>query len=139
MQEHLFELETELSIPPDARPVYVLYTDETGDNWRVQAVPITPESFESRKALPEVWRGLRDDKLSEVSGVGGGIFVHASGFIGGKPLRTNAERISSHGRQQNQGGCFAARPARAQYVICVGDRIEKLILGRAETKSHSDS
>ncbi len=28
-------------------------------------------------------RGLRDDALSEACGVPGGVFVHASGFIGG--------------------------------------------------------
>lgn len=51
--------------------------------WRIQAVPIAQDSFESRKPLPEQWRGLRDDELTNVSGVQGGIFVHASGFIGG--------------------------------------------------------
>ena len=49
----------------------------------MQAVPVSPESFESRKALPEAWRGLRDDELSRVSGVDGCVFIHASGFIGG--------------------------------------------------------
>jgi uncharacterized UPF0160 family protein len=61
----------------------VLYADESGGNWRIQAVPVDSESFESRKALPEVWRGLRDDVLSTTSGIPGGVFVHASGFIGG--------------------------------------------------------
>ena len=50
----------------------------------MQAVPVSPESFASRKALPEVWRGLRDDELSKTSGVDGCVFVHASGFIGGE-------------------------------------------------------
>lgn len=44
---------------------------------------MSPESFDSRKALPEAWRGLRDEELSRVSGIEGGIFIHASGFIGG--------------------------------------------------------
>ena len=35
----------------------------------MQAVPVSPESFASRKALPEVWRGLRDEVLSDASGV----------------------------------------------------------------------
>ena len=48
----------------------------------MQAVGL-PGSFESRKALPAEWRGLRDEKLSEVSGIQGCVFVHASGFIGG--------------------------------------------------------
>jgi hypothetical protein len=85
-QEHLFELETELYLPEDKIPIYVIYADETGGNYRIQAVPVSPESFESRKALPEAWRGLRDDELSQATGVDGGIFVHASGFIGGECL-----------------------------------------------------
>lgn len=67
----------------DVKPFYVVYPDEMAGAWRVQAVPLDPDSFEDRKGLPEVWRGLRDEKLSEVSGIDGGIFVHASGFIGG--------------------------------------------------------
>ena len=68
--------------PPSA--TYIIYPDETASAWRVQAVPLNSESFESRKALPEEWRGLRDDELSSTSGVPDCIFVHASGFIGGE-------------------------------------------------------
>ena len=85
-QEHLFELETDEknTVIEANKAIYVVYPDETAGNWRVQAVPVSPESFESRKALPEAWRGLRDEELSKVSGIEGGIFVHVSGFIGGK-------------------------------------------------------
>lgn len=34
--------------------------------------------------MPEQWRGVRDAELSQVSGVEGGVFVHAAGFIGGE-------------------------------------------------------
>lgn len=30
------------------------------------------------------WRGVRDEALSQVSGIDGCIFVHMSGFIGGE-------------------------------------------------------
>lgn len=33
--------------------------------------------------MPEAWRGVRDEELSQVSGIPGGVFVHAAGFIGG--------------------------------------------------------
>ncbi|KIJ68421.1 hypothetical protein HYDPIDRAFT_24703 [Hydnomerulius pinastri MD-312] len=89
-KEHLFELEVEQGIAGEALPFYVIYPDELGGNWRIQAVPASPESFESRKALPEKWRGLRDDELSSVSGVDGCIFVHASGFIGGNKTKEGA-------------------------------------------------
>ncbi|KAH9849781.1 GAMM1 protein [Lenzites betulinus] len=94
-KEHLFELEESLAIPAAEKPIYVLYPDETGGNWRIQAVPIAPESFESRKALPEQWRGVRDDALSQLSGVDGGIFVHASGFIGGNKTKEGVLRLAS--------------------------------------------
>lgn len=84
VQEHLFDLEAEQGIAGDSLPLYVIYPDETSANWRVQAVPVSPDSFVSRKALPEEWRGHRDDNLSKLTGVDGCIFVHASGFIGGK-------------------------------------------------------
>ena len=107
-KEHLFELEEEQpqTITPDNRPIYVIYPDESG-KWRVQAVPVAPESFESRKALPEVWRGLRDDDLSKASGVDGCVFVHASGFIGGKIRLWGSDSILTFyaNRQQDQGGC----------------------------------
>ncbi|THH15966.1 hypothetical protein EW146_g4590 [Bondarzewia mesenterica] len=93
-KEHLFVLESELGITPENQPFYVLYPDETGGNWRIQAVPVSPESFESRKALPEVWRGVRDDELSRLSGIDGGVFVHASGFIGGNKTKEGALKMA---------------------------------------------
>jgi uncharacterized UPF0160 family protein len=89
-KEHLFELEAELSTDDDTKPIYVIYGDDTSGTWRVQAVPVSPESFESRKALPEAWRGLRDDELSRATGIDGGIFVHAGGFIGGNKSKEGA-------------------------------------------------
>ncbi len=86
----MFELEQELVVPVPVQPFYVVYPDETGGNWRVQAVPVSPESFESRKALPESWRGVRDEELSRLSGIVGCIFVHASGFIGGNKTKEGA-------------------------------------------------
>lgn len=89
-KEHLFDIEEQAQTGASETPYYIVYPDEFGGNWRVQAVPVTPDSFESRKALPEQWRGIRDEKLSEVSGIPGGIFVHASGFIGGNKTKQGA-------------------------------------------------
>ena len=55
--------------------------DVRSQSWRVQAVGVAPDRFESRKALP--WRGMRDDELSAETGIPGCVFVHMSGFIGG--------------------------------------------------------
>jgi len=95
-KEHLFELEADEKITAIEanKAIYVVYPDETAGNWRVQGVPVSSESFESRKALPEAWRGLRDDELSRVSGIEGGIFIHASGFIGGNKTKEGALKMA---------------------------------------------
>ncbi|KAL3699304.1 hypothetical protein R1sor_017326 [Riccia sorocarpa] len=80
-KQHLFELEQELQLKPTIK--YVVYQDDRSGSWRVQAVALSPGMFESRKALPAPWRGLRDEELSKVAGIEGGVFVHMSGFIGG--------------------------------------------------------
>lgn len=79
-KDHLHNLEKEEG--NEGQILYVLYKD-SGNSWRIQAVPESSTSFVSRKPLPEPWRGVRDEKLSKLTGVPGCIFVHAAGFIGG--------------------------------------------------------
>ncbi|PWN48296.1 metal-dependent protein hydrolase [Violaceomyces palustris] len=98
-KDHLFTLEKTIPIPEEEKPIYVVYPDESG-KWRVQAVPESPESFVSRKALPEKWRGIRDDQLSELSGIEGCIFVHQSGFIGGNQTKQGALRMAREALQE---------------------------------------
>lgn len=82
-KDHLFKLEAEQG--NGQQVLYVLYPESTAPDakWRIQAVPVASGSFESRKALPENWRGFRDEKLDEVSAIPGGVFIHAAGFTGG--------------------------------------------------------
>lgn len=80
-KEHLFEIEREEGV--EGQVLYVVYKDMTGRSWRVQCVPVENSSFESRKSLPETWRGIRDEALSKVTGIPKCVFVHAAGFIGG--------------------------------------------------------
>ncbi|KAI9887610.1 MAG: hypothetical protein M1823_000594 [Watsoniomyces obsoletus] len=107
-KSHLYSLELESQVAQqeemlDEAPeevLYVLYPESapptmqerggggggsqnTATPWRIQAVPTREDSFESRKPLPQAWRGVRDEDLERVSGIPGTIFVHASGFIGG--------------------------------------------------------
>lgn len=68
-QEHLYQLEGEMGL---SKPVlFCLYKDDREGKWRVQAVSKTSSSFENRRDMPAAWRGLRDEKLSEVSGIPG--------------------------------------------------------------------
>ena len=90
-KDHLFEIEKDQSLNADI--LYVLYGD-SGGSWRIQAVPVEPTSFSSRKKLLEPYMGLRDENLSEAVGVPGCIFVHASGFIGGHKDREGALQMA---------------------------------------------
>lgn len=84
-KEHLFELEkASIATTGKALPfLYVVYEDRAEGTWRIQTVPTNPDSFESRKPLPEPWRGLRDSELDQAARILGCTFVHRSGFIGG--------------------------------------------------------
>lgn len=83
-KDHLYTLEEEEGEGVQ-RVIYVLYPEKPAPDakWRVQCVPETGDSFQSRKPLPEAWRGFRDEKLDEITGIQGGVFIHAAGFIGG--------------------------------------------------------
>jgi uncharacterized UPF0160 family protein len=88
---HLYELENE-QVPKQQEILYVLFP-ENGDSdskWRVRAVSVQNGGFDNRKDLPNAWKGLRDEQLSEVSGIPGCVFVHASGFIGGNKTKEGA-------------------------------------------------
>lgn len=83
-KDHLYTLEGEAGEGSN-KVLYVLYPDKE-ERWRVQCVPAAKDSFESRKPLPEAWRGHRDDALDKILEgvvVPGAVFIHASGFIGG--------------------------------------------------------
>lgn len=79
-KEHLYAIEKENNAEGVTK--FVLFKDST-DKWRVSTVSVTSSSFEFRLGLPEELRGLRDEELSQKSGVAGCIFIHAAGFIGG--------------------------------------------------------
>ncbi|MDD5241653.1 MAG: MYG1 family protein [Sulfuricella sp.] len=68
---------------------YVVFPNVSG-GWRVQAVSTVPHSFSMHKPLPESWRGLEGEALDAATGIPGGIFCHASGFICGHPTREGA-------------------------------------------------
>jgi uncharacterized UPF0160 family protein len=93
-KDHLYTLEEQNK--SGASVLYVLYPEKPGpgSKWRIQAVPVSKDSFESRKPLPEAWRGVRDEKLDEVTGIDGCVFVHAAGFIGGNKSFEGAKAMA---------------------------------------------
>ncbi|KAI0389536.1 putative UPF0160 protein C27H6.8 [Xylariaceae sp. FL0594] len=95
-KDHLYTLEEEQNVEEKDKVLYVLYPEKpTPDSkWRIQAVPVSKDSFQSRKALPEPWRGARDEQLDAITGIPCGVFVHASGFIGGNKTFQGAKAMA---------------------------------------------
>jgi len=93
-KDHLYSLEAQEK--SEEKVLYVLYPESHSPDskWRIQAVPVSKDSFESRKPLPEAWRGYRDEKLDEIAGVNGSVFVHAAGFIGGNKTLEGAKSMA---------------------------------------------
>ena len=88
---HLYDLERALGVDP--RIAFVLYEDSSG-MWRVQAVTEEGTAFTNRVGLRESWRGLRDAALDAATGIPGGKFVHAAGFIGGHATYDGAKALA---------------------------------------------
>ncbi|KAK7931676.1 hypothetical protein PG985_002388 [Apiospora marii] len=94
-KDHLYTLE-EAEGNVDKKVLYVLYAEKPVPDakWRIQCVPETSNSFQSRKPLPEPWRGARDEALDAITGIPGGVFVHAAGFIGGNKTFDGAKDMA---------------------------------------------
>uniref|UniRef100_A0A6P7FM67 UPF0160 protein n=1 Tax=Diabrotica virgifera virgifera TaxID=50390 RepID=A0A6P7FM67_DIAVI len=90
-KDHLLALEEYLGISGQIK--FVIFHD-AGDSWRVQAIPIQPDSFICRVFLHKDWRGVRDDQLSTISGIKDCIFCHATGFIGGNKTKEGALQMA---------------------------------------------
>jgi len=76
--------------------LYVLFaeSDSEDSKWRIRAVSVGRGSFKNRKDLPDSWKGTRDQQLSDISGIPGGVFVHASGFMGGNQTFDGALKMA---------------------------------------------
>jgi uncharacterized UPF0160 family protein len=76
-------------VPECPEALFVVYPSVEGD-WMVQAIPPELGSFDTRKSLPEDWRGLRDGDLQTHINIPSAIFTHPAGFIGGARERDDA-------------------------------------------------
>ncbi len=52
-----------------------------GDDWTLNGIKLSDETFDQRADLPAAWAGLSDEALEEVSGVKGAKFCHNARFI----------------------------------------------------------
>ncbi len=101
-KSHLFDIEEE-DDAVKGKVLYVVYKDSTGETWRVQCVPVAPQSFTSRRPLPRPWRGLRDEVLSQEASIPECVFVHAGGFIGGNKTFEGAMAMAKKSLATSKG------------------------------------
>ena len=59
---------------------FVLHPGIDG-RWRAVAIPPKRGDFGQKRSFPQAWAGLRDEELSRVAGVEGGVFCHKNRFI----------------------------------------------------------
>lgn len=88
---HMMELEEEMELVGVIK--FVLF-EGSDSSFRVKAVNVSPESFDLRKSLTKEWCGLRDEELSQKSGIADCIFIHSAGFIGGGRTRECARSMA---------------------------------------------
>ncbi|MBQ9691801.1 MAG: MYG1 family protein [Clostridia bacterium] len=87
---------------PGKTTKFVVYPALSG-GWSVQAVPPAPDRVTEQKIPhPESWRGLRNEDLSAASGLPGGVFCHASGFLSIWATEADAWRAARHLLRQAQ-------------------------------------
>ena len=68
--------------------LFVLYP--RGDDWTLNGIKLSNETFDQRADLPISWAGLRDAALEDASGVKGAKFCHNARFIA---VASNREAI----------------------------------------------
>jgi uncharacterized UPF0160 family protein len=76
------------------KALYMVYPSQTGQ-WRIQAVPVEPGSFEDKRPLPKEWAGLSDKALQEVTGIDDAMFCHNGLFIAGTESFESAMKMAA--------------------------------------------
>lgn len=72
--------------------LFTIYPGATG-NWTIQTVRKDDFSFDSRKYLPQSWRGLNNSELADVTGVLDAVFCHKAGFIAAAESKEGALKL----------------------------------------------
>ncbi len=61
-------------------PLVIVYPNTRG-GWAAKVVRTTEHDFEARFYFPLSWAGKRDQELSAITGVPGGVFCHNARFL----------------------------------------------------------
>jgi len=69
---------------------YVISPSSTPGQWGLEAVPVDPTSFASKRSLPASWAGLSPAELQQLSGVKDALFAHRGRFFAAAGSREGA-------------------------------------------------
>ncbi len=75
-------------------PVFAVYYKKESDEWKVESIPVTPITMESRKLFPESWAGLNFEQFSQAAGISDGVFCHSSRFLLGTKSLESALKLA---------------------------------------------
>jgi len=73
-----------------SEPVFVVYKEKYGNNWRVTTIDKTEQTFESRQNFPKSWWGKTGADLNNISGVTDAIFCRNGGIFAGARSKEGA-------------------------------------------------
>lgn len=79
------------TIIEESNAKYLIYP--SSDNWHAQTVPISIDSFESRKPFPKEWGGKTKD-LANITGINDAYFCHRKLFICGAKSKEGAIKLA---------------------------------------------
>lgn len=65
----------------DVNVVVFKSTSSEEEKWKAEVIPKDYGTFEDRVSFPTEWGGLRDEELTEVSGIKDAIFCHKGNFL----------------------------------------------------------
>ena len=72
--------------------LYYVYLAPNG-TWNIKAIAKEKGSYESKRPLPEVWAGARDEGLAEITGVNDAAFCHNARHLCGAYSKEGALRL----------------------------------------------
>jgi len=77
--------------------LFVVMPDEYGENWIVNAVPVSlRKRFEPRKLFPRAWAGKEGKELAEVTGIPDAFFCHIKRFHARARTKESAVALAEH-------------------------------------------
>jgi uncharacterized UPF0160 family protein len=81
-------------------PIFTVYKERSGKNWRVTTIEKKEGSFEPRKNFPVAWWGKTDAEFAKVTGVEDTVFCRNGGVFAGARSKEGAMKLAELALQE---------------------------------------